>query len=378
MTPADPKIEPERLAELLTAVRGLDRLREATGRIAAYLVGGTVRDLLLGRDRADIDVAVEGGGVEELAGRLGGAARVHRRFDTATVRADGLEVDLAATRTETYAHPGALPEVAAASLPEDLARRDFTINAMAIPLTREPELLDPHGGISDLKRGQLRILHDHSFVDDPTRALRAARYAARYGFALEPETEERLRDADLGAVSEDRIEVELRKLAGEPHAETGFALLAEWGLLQLQPGAIELIAAVAELLASGLWAAVADRDQVVLAAALGRGVEEAERLVAAAPTRPSECVGLARGHGGVELALARALGAEWLDRYLAEWRAVRLEIDGDDLIAAGIPSGPAIGRGLAEAIRAKLDGEIGGRAEELRVALAAARRSPRG
>ncbi len=378
MTPAQPKIEPQRLAELLTAVPGLDRLREATGGLAAYLVGGTVRDLLLGRDRADIDVAVEGGGVEELANRLGGTARVYRRFDTATVWADGLEIDLAATRTETYAHPGALPEVGPARLPEDLARRDFTVNAMAIPLAGQPELIDPHGGLRDLERGRLGILHDRSFVDDPTRALRAARYSARYGFTLDPATAKLLRRADLESVSRDRVEAELRKLAAEPEARKGFALLAEWGLIELQPGATELIAAVAELLAEGSWAAVADRDQAILAAALGRGLEEARRLAAAAPARPSEGVELARGHGGVELALARALGAKWLDRYLAEWRAVRLEIDGDDLIAEGIPAGPAIGNGLAEAIRAKLDGEVRGRQEELRVALAAARQSPHG
>lgn len=378
MTPAQPKIEPERLAEMVTAVPGLDRLREATGRLAAYLVGGTVRDLLLGRDRADIDVAVEGGGVEKLASRLGGTARVHRRFDTATVWADGLEIDLAATRTETYTHPGALPEVGPARLPEDLARRDFTVNAMAIPLAAQPELIDPHDGLRDLEHGELRILHDHSFVDDPTRALRAARYSARYGFTLEPATAERLRRADLGAVSRDRVEAELRKLASESEARGGFALLAEWGLLELQPGATELIGAVSELLAGGSWASVADRDQAILAAALGRGVDEARDLAATTPARPSEGVELARGRGGVALALARGLGAEWLDRYVAEWRSVRLEINGDDLIAEGIPAGPAIGKGLAEAIRAKLDGEVGGRGEELRVALDAARQRAHG
>jgi tRNA nucleotidyltransferase (CCA-adding enzyme) len=375
MTPAQPKIEPERLAELLTAVPGLDRLREATGGLSAYLVGGTVRDLLLGRDRADIDVAVEGGGVEELADRLGPAARVHRRFDTATVWADGHEIDLAATRTETYPRPGALPEVAPARLSEDLARRDFTVNAMAIPLAGQAELIDPHAGLPDLERRQLRVLHDRSFVDDPTRALRAARYSARYGFALEPATGERLPEADLGTVSRDRVEAELRKLAAEPEARRGFELLAEWGLLELQPGAGELIGAVAELLEGGVWTAVTDPDRAILAAALGRGVKEARRLAAARPSRPSEGVELARGRGGVELALGRALGAAWLDRYLAEWRAVRLEIDGDDLIAEGIPAGPAIGEGLGEALRAKLDGEADGREQELRVALAAARRS---
>ena len=156
-----------------------------------------MRDLLLGRQRADIDVAVEGE-VEALARRLGGEARTHERFDTASVRVDGLEVDLAATRSETYAHPGALPEVRPASLADDLSRRDFTINAMAVPLAGDPELIDPHGGLEDLGRGELRVLHPGSFEDDPTRAVRAARYAARYGFALERTTAELIRRADLG------------------------------------------------------------------------------------------------------------------------------------------------------------------------------------
>ena len=158
MPPPKVKIEPERLAERLAALPGIERLREAAAGVAAYLVGGAVRDLLLGRPRADIDVAVEGQ-VEALAERLGGEARTHERFDTASVRVDGLEVDLAATRSETYAHPGALPEVRPASLADDLSRRDFTINAMAVPLAGDPELIDPHGGLEDLGRGELRVLH---------------------------------------------------------------------------------------------------------------------------------------------------------------------------------------------------------------------------
>ena len=145
MPPPKVKIEPERLAERLAALPGIERLREAAAGVAAYLVGGAVRDLLLGRQRADIDVAVEGQ-VEALARRLGGEARTHERFDTASVRVDGLEVDLAATRSETYAHPGALPVVRPASLADDLFRRDFTINAVEMPLGGDPQLIDPHVG----------------------------------------------------------------------------------------------------------------------------------------------------------------------------------------------------------------------------------------
>jgi tRNA nucleotidyltransferase (CCA-adding enzyme) len=372
MTPSEPKIEPERLAERLASLPGIERLREAAVGLPAYLVGGAVRDLLLGRDRADLDVAVEGE-VVELARRLGGEVRAHERFATAAVGVDGLEIDLAATRSETYAHPGALPEVRPASLTADLARRDFTVNAMAVPLAGDPEPIDPHGGLEDLRRGELRVLHPGSFVDDPTRALRAARYAARYGFALERDTDERLRRTDLSTVSRDRREAELRKLAAEPEARRAFELLGEWGLLELEPGALEMVAAVRELTAGEPWREVAGTADAVLAAALGRGIGAARELASVEPARPSEGVEHARGRSGVELALARALGAAWLDRYVTEWRGVRLEIDGNDLIAAGVGEGPAVGRGLGEALRAKLDGKVHGRREELRAALDAAR-----
>jgi tRNA nucleotidyltransferase (CCA-adding enzyme) len=372
MSPSTPKIEPERLEERLAALPGIGRLREAAAGLDAYLVGGAVRDLLLGRGRTDMDVAVEGG-VGKLAERLGGELRAHDRFGTATVQVDGLEMDLATTRTETYSAPGALPEVRAAALDADLARRDFTINAMALPLAGDPALIDPHGGLDDLQRGELRVLHPGSFVDDPTRALRAARYAARYGFEPEPETARLLLLTDLSTVSRDRVEGELRKLAAEPESRRGFELLGEWNLLELGPDSVELAAAAGELVSTEPWQGIVARPDVVLAAALSRDIDAARGLAAAHPGRPSEIVDLARGRTGVELALARALGAHWLDSYVAEHRHVRLVVDGEDLIAAGIPEGPAIGRGLRAALRAKIDGEIEGASQELVAALAAAR-----
>jgi tRNA nucleotidyltransferase (CCA-adding enzyme) len=362
----------ESLAEALQRVYPeLDAVREAAIE-PVYLVGGAVRDLLLGRGRADIDIVVEGDAAA-LASRMGADVVSHDRFATAKVSLDGHEVDIATARTESYPHPGALPVVEpAARIEADLARRDFTINAMAIPLGAGAELIDPHGGRADLAAGLLRMLHPLSFVDDPTRALRAARYGARFAFELEPETEALLREADLGAVSLDRREAELLRLAGEAEAPRAFALLAEWGLIDLRDGGVELVAKAAGLLRSSPWSGFAPRDRALLIAALGpRGGEEA--LAKARPEHPSEAVALAAGRDPVELLLARALGAEWLDRYLAEWRGVSLEIDGEALIAAGISPGPAIGRGLDEALRRKLDGEIAGRDEELDAALEAAR-----
>jgi tRNA nucleotidyltransferase (CCA-adding enzyme) len=351
-------------------------VHDVAGGKSVYLVGGAVRDLLLGQGRTDIDLVVEGDATA-LATRLGGEVVEHERFATAKAHLGEHEVDIATARAESYPHPGALPVVEpTAGIAADLARRDFTINAMAIPLRRDPELIDPHRGRADLEAGLLRALHARSFEDDPTRALRAARYAARFGFELEHETAELLAEADLSTVSVDRRDAELLRLAGEPGSPRGFALLAEWGLMDLRENGVELAGRVASLLAEPPWKEMARRDRAVLAAALGHW-GEAEKLAAARPERPSEGVRLARGVSPIELVLARAMGAEWLDSYICEWRDVKLQIDGADLIAAGIPQGPDIGRGLGEALRRKLDGEVSGREQELEVALAKARKEDR-
>jgi tRNA nucleotidyltransferase (CCA-adding enzyme) len=362
----------ESLAEALHRVHPeLSAVRDAAEE-PVYLVGGAVRDLVLGCGRADIDLVVVGDAAA-LASRLGADVVAHERFATAKVVLDGHQVDIAAARSESYPHPGALPVVEPApTLEADLGRRDFTINAMAVSLHDAERVIDPHGGQVDLAAGLLRVLHPHSFTDDPTRALRAARYAARFGFELEAETGALVRETDLSTVSADRREAELLRLAAEDEAPLAFSLLAEWGLLELREGGADLAASVAALLASAPWRDSAPRDRALFAAALGpAGGEEA--LAQAHPERPSEAVVLAAGHDPVELVLARALGADWLDRYLVEWRDVALEIDGEALIAAGVGQGPAIGRGLQEALRRKLDGEIAGRTEELEVALEAAR-----
>lgn len=359
-------------AAIAAAHPELRSVEEVAGEQPVFLVGGAVRDLLLGRDRADVDLVVVGDAAA-LAGRLGAAAVEHERFATAKAQLDGHEIDIATARRETYPRPGALPEVEPAnSIEADLGRRDFTINAMAVPLSGEPRLIDPYGGRADLEAGLLRVLHEESFSDDPTRALRAARYAARYGFAPAPETAELLRQANLDAVSAERREAELLlRLGLEDQAVRALELLDEWGLERAQPGGIELARKVDELLADAPWEGIADR-QASLLAAIRTPPEGEGELSPAAPDSPSQAVELAAARSPVELVLARARGAEWLDRYLEEWRQVSLEIDGEDLIAAGVPQGPAVGRGLAAALRRKLDGEIAGREQELQAALDAA------
>ncbi|MBS1846476.1 MAG: CCA tRNA nucleotidyltransferase [Actinobacteria bacterium] len=340
---------------------------EAVALDPVYLVGGAVRDLLLGRGRADIDLVVEGD--PQALGRALGAESLaaHSRFGTLKVDLDGHEVDIAAARRESYARPGALPTVeVGAPIRTDLARRDFTVNAMAVDLAEPRELIDPYDGQADLEGGILRTIHAGSFVDDPTRAIRAARYAARFSFAIEPRTRELLQDTDLSTVTPERRWAELRKLAEEANAVRGLELLAGWGLVEPREGgeSFALARDVDRLLAAPPWIGEADRAEAILAAALGPWRDPFAGL---APTLPSEGVRMARGHDPIELVLSRAAGATWLDDWL-QWRQVGLEITGTDLVAAGL-EGPAIGEALERALSAKLDGKAPTRADELRLAL---------
>lgn len=329
------------------------------------MIGGAVRDGLRG-GAGPLDVVTDGDHVA-LAAALGGELRVHERFLTAVVSTPDGPIDVVRARAEAYPYPGALPEVAPAGFDEDRRRRDFTINTIAVSVRQPGVLIDPLDGTADLRRGLLRDLHERSFADDPTRALRAARYAARLALSVEEGTLERLRSAALATVSAERIEAELRRIAAEPAPRPAFELLDTWGLLPLSDLAGELIEGAVELLTHDLWSRLVAREDLVLAAARGE-LERARALAASSPGSASELVQAARGHAGTELALARLLGARWLDRYLEELQHVRLEISGDDLLAAGVPEGPAVGRGLAAALRAKLDGEAPTRADELRIA----------
>jgi tRNA nucleotidyltransferase (CCA-adding enzyme) len=369
------EIDPQALAARMDALPGLDALRAAAAGLSAYLVGGAVRDLLLGEARADLDVAVEGE-IGPLAEALGGEVVEHERFATASVRVGELHVDIARSRAETYPSPGALPEVRPAPIGDDLARRDFTVNAMAAPLAGAPDLIDPHGGLGDLREGLLRVLHELSFVDDPTRALRAARYAARLGFELEPGTDRLLRGAELSTVSEDRVVGELARIAAEPRPSRALELISEWGLLELGD-APAVVGVLERLFARPEWGEYADRDtSILLAVAPGDHPDQlrrrAAKLAATRPGSPAEVYSRADAHAPSIVALARGRGADWLDDYVARLRHAGLEITGYDLMDAGVAEGPAIGKGLNAALAARLNGEISDREEELRVALEAA------
>ncbi|MGK2956684.1 MAG: hypothetical protein ACSLFI_13585 [Solirubrobacterales bacterium] len=340
------------------------------GRI--YLVGGAVRDILVYSPVTDIDLVTEGDAAA-LALGLAEDALVHERFGTAEVMVDGTRVDIAAARTETYSFPGALPDVSPSTLIEDLGRRDFTINAMAVALDDPETLIDPHGGQSDLERGVLRVLHPFSFIDDPTRALRAARYAARFGFSIEPVTADFMESVDITAVSRERIDNELQLMAAEETGIEAFRLLAVWGLVEIPPERLELARKSVELLESEIWTGRVTRSEATLEALFGRTSPVPIEM----PGSPFVAVTVASRLTMAELLVDRADGAVWIDRYLEEWATVKPDITGDDLVLAGLPQGPAIGIGLTAALRAKLDDGVESIEEELAIAVDAAERSLR-
>jgi tRNA nucleotidyltransferase (CCA-adding enzyme) len=352
------------------------------------LVGGSVRDLLLGREPRELDLVVEGD-VEPVLAALGpGDVLRHERFGTAALDAgDGCRYDLARARTETYEHPGALPDVRAATLAEDLRRRDITVNAIA--LRPGDGLVAVDHALDDLRDGLLRVLHDASFRDDATRLWRVARYAARLGFAVEPRTAALAAEADPSTVSGDRLGAELRLALTEPDPFAAFRAADGLNPRLLPSGfAVREDAARAAI---ALLPEDARRDLVVLAAcvagmevcALSAWLDDlgfpaadrdlvlaASRFVTGAPLRaartPSEIARAARGAPAEAVALA---GGDNARRWLDDLRHVALEIDGGDLLAAGVPQGPEVGERLRRALDRKLDGEIAGREAELRAAL---------
>jgi tRNA nucleotidyltransferase (CCA-adding enzyme) len=378
----------------------------------AWLVGGVVRDLLLGRVTRDLDVVVRDPLSSVIAG-LPGRRVVHDRFGTATIDHGGLHVDFVEARRESYRTPAALPDVERAPLADDLFRRDFTANALALDLSpgRFGSLVDLYGGLADLRHGQLRVFHGLSFIDDPTRAFRAVRLAARLGWAIEPRTWRLLRRAvDAGAVdrlSPARVLRELRLAFEEVRtpevvdALGRHALLSAVGLDVVRArGALRRLSAVLDWVA-GLDVEPVSRWVVVLGlllpsepeAVLERlRPERADRAAAAEIARSARPLArrLARSerpstiwracHGLCTATWVAAVAASTsprtrrgVERYVMELRHARLAIDGADVAAAGVPRGPAIAQALDAARAALLDGHAPDAAAQLGAALRIAR-----
>lgn len=208
-------------------------------RESAYLVGGPVRDLMLKRPNTDLDISVEGQGIRLAqvfaACHKGACVMTYPAFKTATVRlSDGRVVDFAASRKERYVRGGAFPAVVPANIRQDLFRRDFTINAMAITLNPQAwgRLLDPFGALADLRSKRIRVLHAKSFFDDPTRILRAARFKTRFAFSIERKTLKLLKasvDAKvLDTIKPQRYLKEFDKILKEPQSKAAIKCLRSW------------------------------------------------------------------------------------------------------------------------------------------------------
>jgi tRNA nucleotidyltransferase (CCA-adding enzyme) len=382
-------------AAALAQLPALPGGRAAAGLLAAdpgaWLVGGAVRDLLLGRAPRELDIVLEDGDPTAVAAGLGEVEveKGHERFGTATaITPDGGRVDLVRARREAYPRPGALPEVRPGTLDEDLARRDVSVNAIA--LRPGGERREVPGAGADLEAGVLRVLHPRSFEDDPTRLWRVGRYAARLGFAPDAETRRLAAAADPTTASGPRHGNELRKALAEPDP---LAALAAARLLQprlLPEGFSTEPPNLREALAL-LPPGEGDPRLVTLAACAG-GVDlarllawldalafpAAERDIVAAGSRAAVLAPLraavtpaqiARAARGVPVELVALAGGEAAGRWLDELRHVRLDITGHDLLAAGVPPGPEVGERLGRALDARLDGTAPGRDEQLAVAL---------
>ena len=404
---------PEEIREQLCRA---GRLADETG-LALYLVGGTVRDLLLGRTRTDIDLAVEGDGMGFAArmARASGARCVpNPRFLTATVEMPGgHSLDVATARSETYERPGALPRVAYAPMDVDLARRDFTINAMAVSLNGRSfgELVDPFEGKADLREKRIRILHDRSFIDDPTRLFRAVRFEQRLRFRLERGTERRFREAVaggmIGNLSGPRLLEQLKLVCFEPDpwlvfnrlegldvlkaihpalgSDEGLKMLVReispsggpassagdgWWILYLValfgPHRTETLQGVVDRLKPNrrLRKAIEDMSRWSV---VERAVESGEidtpadffRAVRSISEDTMLFVTLTHPDEGMR---------KRCESYYHQHRHTRLSIDGGTLKDLGIAEGPAYGRILDEVLSMKINGEIGTEEEERRAA----------
>ena len=364
----------------------IDRIRDSS-EARAYLVGGAVRDLLLGIEPEDLDIAVDGS-LDPILESLDGEVKTFPVFETASISLPGGgSVDLARTRREVYEAPGSLPAVEPAPIDQDLARRDFSINAMAVPLDEPETLIDPFDGRGDLERGLIRLLHGDSLRDDPTRAFRCARYAARLKLEADEDTARQIAQVDLGTVSSERIASEIELCAREECAVGGLSKAADWKLVSVPEDLPEILREICAVLGSGLWAGFLDTlgidgYRALAAAVLTRGSEDeseelraAREIVSERPPNPAAIASVARRSDPLALVIARSLGASWLDAWPQGLDSAGLVISGDDLLAVGVPSGPLIGVGLEAALAGKLNMSADDREAEMRIALDACRRA---
>lgn len=405
MTNIAPRIRAQLDSISLRQLRGIAAVAEIHG-ARAYLVGGAVRDALLGLPVADLDVAIVGmtsGLPRGVARALNGKIVSHSQFNTFSLTASGRHIDLAMARHESYAHPGDLPSVTPGTLHQDLARRDFAINAMAVTLGEDSfgELLDPFDGQSDLGTGTVRVLHDDSFSDDATRILRAARYAVRLDLALEARTEYLVRRDSryIETISAARLRDEFERVLRESRAAATLKFLQDLDALRsiyppitLSPATMQALNSLSDYeqvdsVATSISVLVnelteEDREGFVERLAMNaqwrKVIEDTGMLQAKLRSEPSITSETPHSktftllHGldvaaivGCALLADSAQTRQQLMHYISDLRDVRPILNGTDLLALGVPVGPRVGELLSELLEARLDHRVETRQDEL-------------
>lgn len=404
------------------ALRKLGQVGDELG-LAVYAVGGFVRDLLLGIDNQDLDVTVEGDGIffaERFAEHYTCRVRSHRKFGTAVlVFPDGRKIDVASTRLEYYESPGALPTVERASLRHDLYRRDFTINTLALCINsdRFGSLTDHFGGQQDIQERNVRVLHNLSFVEDPTRVFRAIRFEQRLGFHIAPHTEKLIRSAVrmhlLDKLGGERLFNELMQILREKEPTAAIGRMSVLGLLPYIHPSLKLVPATERVLREAgqvmAWFRLLYLDdpcqqwQVYFLAMLdglkpeeftdvcrrlavpGRFANQLQnqrclvyktldaikrRLKNPSDVRNSELFGWFNAFS-LEMLLylaSRANGEQirrFVSLYLTKLRGITPLLDGDDLLGLGLQPGPGFGKVKERLLQARLNGEVENREDEL-------------
>jgi tRNA nucleotidyltransferase (CCA-adding enzyme) len=419
-------------------LRELGRLADESG-ISLYLVGGVVRDLLLKRATWDLDLTVEGDGMvfaRAVADCYGAGVALFEQFATARLTLpDGLKVDIASTRSESYTKPAALPDVTPSSLRDDLYRRDFTINAMAIQLNVNAfgTLQDPYQGQRDLKTKTLRVLHDNSFLDDPTRIFRGIRFVQRFGLRWDPKSQRLLMQAAatnlIDRLSGPRLRNEMFLLFGERHPARTVEQLVKLKLLRflhprlrygakvrcvvtalravlmrwskerpIEPVDRSFVYFMALVSDAGLTVACRVADRLQLSSRQRRAVAQAglvtDRIAEILSRREAvspSCVYrllIVVAPEVITLVCAKAASQKGtsgaarcrrrIARYLKEDRHASIAVTGDDLARLGLSPGPAYRKILNRVLDARVDGEVMTEAEEHRLAARLVERWRRG